>query len=108
MKSSPTTRSTSARSTRPLTACCAWCWNWTERSSSASIRTSANNVAGYVGLRTATGQVLGEARFTSLGAYTPLEVTANAGTHTSLVVFAGLWASGDTWLQLDDVSVVGL
>ncbi len=74
----------------------------------ASIRTSANNVAGYVGLRTATGQVLGEARFTSLGAYTPLEVTANAGTHTSLVVFAGLWASGDTWLQLDDVSVVGL
>jgi hypothetical protein len=29
----------------------------------------------------------------------------NSGAATSLVVYAGLWPNGDTWLQLDDVSV---
>ena len=38
---SRTTRSTSGPSTRPRTACCAWCWNSTARSSSAPTRTSA-------------------------------------------------------------------
>jgi hypothetical protein len=31
----------------------------------------------------------------------------NSGANTSLTVFGGLWANGDTWAQIDDVSVVG-
>jgi NADH-quinone oxidoreductase subunit C len=38
-------RSTSGRSTRRRTACCAWCWSWTARSSSAAIRISACCIA---------------------------------------------------------------
>jgi hypothetical protein len=38
---SATSPSTSARSIRRRTACCAWCWSSTARSSSASIRISA-------------------------------------------------------------------
>jgi S-formylglutathione hydrolase FrmB len=74
----------------------------------AWIRTSANNQHGYVGLRTLEGQVVGEQRFYQLANYTQIVVTANSGASNMLVVFAGLWASGDTWLQLDDVSVVEL
>jgi S-formylglutathione hydrolase FrmB len=69
------------------------------------IRTSGNNTDGYFGLRTTGGQVVGEQHFASLAGYTKLTVTVNSGTATSLVVYAGLWANGDTWLQLDDVSV---
>ncbi|MCB1261403.1 MAG: hypothetical protein KDB33_13610 [Acidimicrobiales bacterium] len=71
------------------------------------IRTSANNADGYFGLRTVGGQVLGEQRFGSFGGYTQVSVTVNTGANSSLVVFGGLWANGDTWLQIDDVSVVG-
>jgi hypothetical protein len=71
------------------------------------IRTSANNTDGYFGLRTTTGQVIGEKKLAGLGGYTQVSVTVNAGNNTALVVFGGLWANGDTWLQLDDVSVVG-
>jgi hypothetical protein len=49
--------------------------------------------------------VVGETRFASLGAYTQVSATVGSGSNTSLVVFAGLWANGDTWLQLDDVSI---
>ena len=70
------------------------------------IRTSANNTDGYFGLRTPLGQVVGEQRFANLSGYTQITVTVNSGPNTNLVVFGGLWANGDTWLQLDDVSVV--
>jgi len=69
------------------------------------IRTSANNTDGYFGLRTTGGQVVGEHQFAAFGDYTRVTVTVNSGPNTSLVVYAGLWANGDTWLQLDDVSV---
>jgi hypothetical protein len=72
---------------------------------SAWIRTSANNTDGYFGLRTAAGTVIGERSFATLGDYTRITVTVNSGPATSLVVYAGLWPNGDTWLQLDDVSV---
>jgi hypothetical protein len=72
------------------------------------VRTSASAVDGFIGLRNAAGQVLAERRFSALDGYTQLDVTVNAGNHTNLVFFAGVWASGDTWLQLDDVSVVGI
>ncbi|GIU84044.1 MAG: hypothetical protein KatS3mg008_0819 [Acidimicrobiales bacterium] len=72
----------------------------------AWIRTSSNNRDGYFGLRTTGGQVLGETRFGSLPGYTQLRVTVNVGNNQTVVLFAGLWANGDTWLQIDDVSVV--
>jgi len=73
----------------------------------AYVRTSPNNRDGFFGLRTPAGQVLAEQHFASLGGYTLVTATVNAGAATRLVVYAGLWASGDTWLQVDDVSVAG-
>ncbi len=70
----------------------------------AWVRTSANNTAGFFGLRTPGGQVLGERSFGRLDGYTQLSVTVSSGNNTSLVAFAGLWANGDTWLQIDDIS----
>jgi hypothetical protein len=29
----------------------------------------------------------------------------NSGANSTLQVFAGLWANGDTWAQVDDVTV---
>jgi S-formylglutathione hydrolase FrmB len=70
----------------------------------AWVRTSANNTAGYFGLRTTAGQVLGERSFGRLDGYTKLTVTVASGANSSLVVYSGLWANGDTWLQVDDVA----
>jgi S-formylglutathione hydrolase FrmB len=72
---------------------------------SAWFRTSANNADGYLGLRTTGGTVVGEQRFTRLDAYTKVTATVNSAANTSLVVYAGLWANGDTWAQVDDVTV---
>jgi len=70
----------------------------------AWVRTSANNADGYFGLRTAGGQVLGEQRFGRFDGYTKLTVNVNSGANTSVVIYAGLWANGDTWFQVDDVA----
>jgi S-formylglutathione hydrolase FrmB len=70
----------------------------------AWVRTSTNNTDGYFGLRTTGGQVLGEQRFGRLDGYTQLSVAVNTGTQTSVVVYGGLWANGDTWLQIDDAA----
>jgi hypothetical protein len=72
---------------------------------SAWIRTSANNTDGYFGIRTPGGQVVGEKKFTRLDGYTNVTATVNSGSNTSLVIYAGLWANGDTWAQVDDVAV---
>lgn len=72
------------------------------------IRTSSNNTDGYFGLRTGSGQVVGEKKFGSFGAYSQVTVDVPSGANTSLVVYGGLWANGDTWIQLDDVSVSAL
>jgi S-formylglutathione hydrolase FrmB len=74
---------------------------------SAWIRTSSNNADGYLGLRTAAGAVVGETRFTRLDNYTQVTATVNSGANTSLVIYAGLWANGDTWAQVDDVTLTG-
>ncbi|MEY2397356.1 MAG: hypothetical protein QOJ00_530 [Actinomycetota bacterium] len=68
------------------------------------VRTSSNNTDGYFGLRTTGGQVLSETKFGRLDGYTKLSVTVNTGANTSVVVYGGLWANGDTWAQIDDVS----
>jgi S-formylglutathione hydrolase FrmB len=70
------------------------------------LRTSANNTDGYFGLRTVSGQVLGEQKFGSLPGYTRLTVTVNPGSNTTVQLYGGLWANGDTWLQIDDVAAV--
>ena len=72
----------------------------------AWLRTSANNKDGYFGMRTSGGQVIGEQKFGSFPGYTQITVTVNSGANTSLVAYAGTWANGDTWVQLDDVSVI--
>ncbi len=72
---------------------------------SAWIRTSANNNDGFMGLRTTGGQVVGEQRFTRLDGYTKVTATVNSGSNSTLVVFTGLWANGDTWANVDDVTV---
>ena len=70
------------------------------------VRTSANNTDGYFGLRTVGGQVLGEQKFGRYDGYTKLTVNISTGGNTSVVVYGGLWANGDTWLQIDDVAAV--
>jgi hypothetical protein len=71
------------------------------------VRTSSNNSAGYFGVRDLGGAVIGETQYSALGAYTKLTVHLFSGSRTSVVVYGGLWAvNGDTWAQLDDVSLI--
>lgn len=72
------------------------------------IRTSANNADGYFGVRTTGGAVVGERKYGNLPGYTQIQFDVNSGNNTQLQVFAGLWANGDTWAQVDDISVVSL
>jgi S-formylglutathione hydrolase FrmB len=72
------------------------------------LRTSPNNQWGYFGLRTEDGKVVGETQFGELDNYTKLTVTVDSGTNTSLYLYAGFWANGDTWVQLDDVAVTAI
>ena len=69
------------------------------------LRTSANNNAGYFGVRTTGGTVIGEDEYNSLPGYTQLTVHLNTGGNTTVQVYGGLWPNGDTWAQLDDVSL---
>ncbi|WP_206424217.1 DUF4185 domain-containing protein [Cohnella candidum] len=70
------------------------------------IRTSANNTEGYFGARLVNdGPVIGETKFGNLPGYTELTVPFNSGNNSVVELYAGLWANGDTWLQVDDVSV---
>jgi hypothetical protein len=70
------------------------------------IRTSSNSSAGYFGARGLNnGPVLGEVPFGALAAYTEQVVSFNSGPHSVVEIYGGLWANGDTWAQLDDVSL---
>lgn len=70
------------------------------------IRTSANNANGYFGVRRpGGGAVVAEKKYGKLTGYTQVTVNFNSGPNASLEVFGGLWASGDTWAQLDDISL---
>lgn len=72
------------------------------------LRTSANNNAGYFGVRDTSGNVIGQDEYNNLPGYTQLTVNLNTGNNTSVVVFAGLWPPNfqDTWMQVDDVSLI--
>ena len=70
------------------------------------IRTSANNTDGYFGVRLPNyGPILNETKFGALANYTELTVQFNSGPNSIVELYAGLWANGDTWLQIDDVSL---
>ncbi|MGG4341279.1 DUF4185 domain-containing protein [Paenibacillus lautus] len=71
------------------------------------VRTSSNNTEGYFGIREPVdGAVVKETAFAQLPDYTELTVTFNSGNRSVVELYTGLWASGDTWLQVDDVSLV--
>jgi hypothetical protein len=78
----------------------------TEYTLTGWLRTSSNNNAGYFGVRDTSGNVISEAEYNSLPGYTQLSVTLNTGSNSTVDVYGGLWASGDTWMQLDDVSLM--
>jgi hypothetical protein len=78
----------------------------TEYTLTGWLRTSSNNNAGYFGVRDTSGNVISENEYNSLPGYTQLSLTLNTGSNSTLDVYAGLWASGDTWMQLDDVSLM--
>ncbi|WP_164012138.1 DUF4185 domain-containing protein [Pyxidicoccus trucidator] len=70
------------------------------------VRTSGNSTEGYLGVRgPSNGPILGERLFGSLPGYTEQVVSFNSGGNSVVEVYGGLWANGDTWLQLDDVSL---
>lgn len=69
------------------------------------LRTSSGAKSGYVGVRTPSGKVVSERVFHRVDGWTRYDVTFDSGDATALQAFAGIWADGDTWLQLDEVSV---
>lgn len=73
---------------------------------SSWIRTSSNNTSGYFGARLLNGgAILNETTFGNLPGYTKLTVQFNSGNAHSVEIFAGMWANGDTWIQVDDFSL---
>lgn len=74
----------------------------------AWVRTSANPPNGYVGARQTDGTVITERRFGALPGYTQLTVDFDTGSRSLVDVFVGFWADGDTWAQVDDVSLMKL
>ncbi len=66
------------------------------------VRTSQNNDDGYFGVRDSEGSVLEETKFERHDNYSKLTVRFNSGENESLTVFTGMWADGDTWVQIDD------
>lgn len=70
------------------------------------LRTSSNNTDGYFGVRTTSGAVISEQKYGSFATYTPVAIHFNSGANSTIEVYAGMWANnGDTWVQIDDVSV---
>ncbi|RYZ36346.1 MAG: DUF4185 domain-containing protein [Myxococcaceae bacterium] len=72
------------------------------------LRASPNTSRGSFGVRAAgNGPILGESSFGSLTAWTERSVTFNSGANSVVEVYGGVWAdAGDTWAQLDDVSLI--
>jgi hypothetical protein len=79
----------------------------TDYTLSAYLRTSSNSNNGYFGVRQLyNGPMINEIHIsTSLPGYTKKTVTFNSGNNHSVEIFAGIWANGDTWMQMDTFSV---
>ncbi|MDF2439768.1 MAG: hypothetical protein JWN98_752, partial [Abditibacteriota bacterium] len=77
----------------------------------AWVRTSENNRRGSLGVQNRNGDVLQEKSFDRLGDYTRMSVNFTPDRHTTQVdVFVGMRVhhGQDTWMQIDDLSVVAL
>ncbi|WP_446665582.1 hypothetical protein [Flexivirga sp. B27] len=73
------------------------------------VQTSANSAEGYIGARVpGGGPVRNEDRFAAVGSWKQFSVTVDSGDATSLDVYAGVWASEDTWIQADDFSLTAV
>ncbi|MEQ2525845.1 DUF4185 domain-containing protein [Bacillaceae bacterium CLA-AA-H227] len=71
------------------------------------VRSSSNNSEGYFGVRVPNdGAVIKENKFGSLSNYTEQTVTFNSGPNSVVELYTGIWANGDTWAQVDDVSLI--
>ncbi len=81
---------------------------YTDYTLSGWVRTASNNTEGYFGARAPNGGVIrGETKFGNLANYSYLSVTFNSGANAVLELYAGMWANnGDTWIQMDDISLV--
>jgi hypothetical protein len=70
------------------------------------VQTSSTVIDGYFGVRNSNNSVLKEVKYGTMTAYTPLTVSFNSGTNTSVIVFAGHWINNvGAWMHLDDVSL---
>ncbi len=78
----------------------------TEYVLSGYVKTSQNNNAGYFGVRAADGKIIKEQPFGRNDNYTKQTVRFNSGDNTSVTLFTGMWANGDTWVQADDYMLV--
>ena len=73
------------------------------------MRTSANSNDGYFGARLlGGGAILNEVHLTQgYAGYTQVSVQLTTGSSHSVEVYAGLWAhDADTWMRVDDLSLV--
>jgi len=72
------------------------------------LRSSPNMNNGYFGARGVnSGPIINEIHLTSaMGSYTQKTVTFDSGNRTSLDIYAGIWADGDTWMRMDDFTLV--
>ncbi|WP_099159511.1 DUF4185 domain-containing protein [Virgibacillus ndiopensis] len=73
---------------------------------SGFVKTSQNNNAGYFGVRGENGEIIKETKFERSDNYTKQTVRFNSGDNESITVFTGMWANGDTWVQVDDYLLV--
>jgi hypothetical protein len=64
-----------------------------------------NNDAGYVGVRSPAGDVVAERSYHRVDGWTRYDISFESGDATTLEAYAGLWANGDTWAQVDELSV---
>ncbi|WP_188454905.1 DUF4185 domain-containing protein [Virgibacillus oceani] len=70
------------------------------------VKTSQNNNAGYFGVRGENGDIIKETKFERNDNYTKQTIRFNSGDNESVTVFTGMWANGDTWVQIDDYLLV--
>jgi len=72
------------------------------------IRNNFGTNVGYFGVRDSGGfNVVAQTTFGAAAGYTMFTVSFDSGSNSTMTVFAGFWGQGvDTWMQLDDVSVL--
>jgi hypothetical protein len=69
------------------------------------VKTSQNNTDGYFGVRGAAGNIIKEQKFGRNDDYTKLTVEFNSGSNSTVTIYTGMWANGDTWVQADDYTL---